>query len=260
VTTSASATTVREVDQGTAGSGSGGGPDTNPTPTPTPVPAPAPTATPAPSASPAPTPTPAGPGAATDPGGYGALLSDCYGGRVAIVSVARKGSRVTVSGISGYAAGTPVTVRDRSGRTVARTTGRANGTWSVRFKAPAAAQRAKASYSALAAGARSRAMKLVRKNVLDKVSASGRTLKLTGHVDLTGVSPFRTLTFSVRGGRGTSACRRGGKTVRLSATAVVNRTTGAYTLRVKAPSGKGRIALRTRVTGGVRSYSGYVIR
>ena len=48
----------------------------------------------------------------TDPGAYGALLADCYGSPVALTDVRKAGKPIAISGLTAYAPGTEITIRD----------------------------------------------------------------------------------------------------------------------------------------------------
>jgi len=176
----------------------------------------------------------------TDPGGYGTLLRDCYGADVAITDVRKAGKVIAISGLTTYEPGTTVTVRDNRGRAVATTVSGTTGRF-VTTVSPAAT-----SYDAVAGTSAGRAMTVNRASVIDAVSVSGGTAQLDGKVK----PGTRKLT--VRGGRGSTACRQA-KALKLSGKVKLNRRTGAFSVRVKLPRGGGPVAMSV---GG----SAYVIR
>ncbi len=101
-------------------------------------------------------------------------------------------------------------------------------------------------------------MRLRRANVVTGVQVRGTTVTISGRVDLTRVG--RVTRIRAYGGAGAASCRRSPQ-LRAVGRTLVNRRTGAYTIRVRAPSGAGRLVVRTRVFGTrIASRSSFVVR
>ncbi|WP_270024746.1 beta strand repeat-containing protein [Solirubrobacter phytolaccae] len=195
---------------------------------------------------------------ATDPGAFGSLLTDCYGGNLALTDVRPTGKTVSISGLTAFAPGTPITIRDAKNRVVATATAGATGRFATTAALPAASARKSTRYTAVAGSTSSKAMKLSRATVIDAVSVTGTFAQLDG--TLTGVKKGKKVKVKVRGGRGAGACRGGGKALKLDGRLKLNKRTGAFTLAVKLPSGSAPIALRVVVSGGLKSASTFVVR
>ena len=167
----------------------------------------------------------------TDPGGYGALLTDCYGSDVALTDVRKAGKSIAISGLTAYAPGTSIAIRDDRGRTVATASSGTTGRFAATV-APGAT-----SYQALVGGDVSRAVKWQRASMIDAISVTGNVAQVDGKVKAS------TKQLSVHGGRGAGACKGASKTLTLASKAKLNRRTGAFSVRVKLPKGNGLIAL-----------------
>jgi hypothetical protein len=255
VTSSTSVSLVRETGgagtgDGGGGGGSGGtGTGTGTTPTP-------PTTPPA---------TDSGAPAASDPGGLGALLTDCYGGSTGLVltDVRAAGTTVALSGLSIYAPGTKVTIVDSKQRTVATTTATANGSFTATAAAPAKAETKSIRYTAVInTKLASKALKLRRATTLNAVTVTGDVATLSGKIDLSSPKGKRAkLALGVRGGRGANACKAGGGKLKFAGKPKLNLKTGAYSVKVKLPAGTtGKVAVRVRVSGSLKSASLYTVR
>ena len=121
----------------------------------------------------------------TDPAGFGALLSQCYGtGDVAVVDVRRVGRRVLVQGLTRYSSGTPIAVLDEHGRTVGTTSADARGRFVTLVPAPSASRRAHTLYRAVVGGTRSGLLRLQRSNAIRAVAVHGTTVTVSGRVDV----------------------------------------------------------------------------
>jgi hypothetical protein len=131
---------------------------------------------------PAATPTP-GPTATPTPETPLPLLLGCDGGEprtVVLVDVFRTGKRVSAIGVAApRLAGQTVAI---AGKGISGGTARVrpDGSFSATFKAPPAAARRKASYTASIRGASSAAVKLQRKLVVTGTRVSGGTLRVSG--------------------------------------------------------------------------------
>ncbi|MDO8210873.1 Ig-like domain repeat protein [Conexibacter sp. CPCC 206217] len=183
----------------------------------------------------------------TDPGQFGTALSQCFGGDVVLTDVTLRGARVSVAGLTRYAPGTTVTIVDLAGQRAGSAVTDASGRFSAAVTAPRAARaRLAGGYRAVVGGARSRVVKVRRANVLTDVTVRGTTLTIRGRVDVTRLGRLKRL--RAYGGAGAAACRRSAQ-LRPVATPLVNRRTGVYTMRVRAPTGTGKLILRTRAFG-----------
>ncbi len=124
----------------------------------------------------------------TDPGRFGSLLQQCFGGDVVLTDVAQRGTRVTVSGLTRYAPGTAIAIVDLAGKRVGSATSGATGRFSARVTAPRSARaRLATGYRAVVGAKRSPVERLRRANVVTGVSVRGTTITITGRADLTRV-------------------------------------------------------------------------
>lgn len=195
----------------------------------------------------------------TDPGGFGSLLSQCFGGDVVLTDVTARGALVRVRGLTRYASGTTISIVDLSGRRVGQGRSTARGGFSAIVNAPrAASARLRGGYSAVVGTQRSPVVRLRRANVVTGVAVSGATVTIRGRVDLARLGSVKRV--QALGGAGAAACTDSAQ-LRAVGRVRVNRRTGAYALRVRAPAGTGRLVLRTRVFGTkLASRSSFVIR
>jgi hypothetical protein len=101
-------------------------------------------------------------------------------------------------------------------------------------------------------------VKVRRANVLSAVTVRGTTITLRGRVDVARLGTLRRV--RAYGGAGAVACRRSAA-LRAVGRTLVNRRTGAYTLRVRAPAGSGKLVLRTRAYGSkLTSRSSFLVK
>lgn len=204
--------------------------------------------------------TPSNEAVASDPGGFGSLLTDCYGAaasKLVLADVSLKGSTVAFAGLSVYAAGTKIAIVDSSSRTVATATADATGHFATTAKAPAKAERKSIRYKAVVGSVQTKAVKLVRATTLTSVTVNGNVATLSGKI----VGAKQAIKLAVRGGRGATACKNGGGTLKFVGKAKYSRKTGKFSVKVALPKGTaGKTAVRVRVSGGLRSASLYVLR
>lgn len=195
----------------------------------------------------------------TDPGQFGTVLSQCFGGDVVLTDVTLRGTRVSVAGLTRYAPGTAVTIVDLAGKRVGSTVTDASGRFGAAVTAPrAASARLAGGYRAVVGSVRSRVVKVRRANVLTGVTVRGTTLTIRGRVDVTRLGRLKRL--RAYGGAGAAACRRSAQ-LRPVATTLVDRRTGVYTMRVRAPTGTGKLILRTRAFGSkLASRSSFLVK
>lgn len=195
----------------------------------------------------------------TDPGGFGAVLTRCFGGDVVLTDVGAGGAGVRVAGVTRYAAGTRIAIVDLAGRTVGEATSDARGRFSATVPAPrAAAARLRSGYRAVVGAQRSAVVRLRRANVVRGLAVRGGIVTVTGRVDLGRVGRVKRI--AAYGGLGASACARPPR-LRAVGRVLVNGRTGAYRLRVRAPAGSGPLVLRTRAVGTkLSSRSSYLLR
>ncbi|ADB51406.1 Ig-like domain repeat protein [Conexibacter woesei] len=195
----------------------------------------------------------------TDPGQFGTILRQCFGGDVVVTDVTARGARVQVRGLTLYAPGTAVSIVDLSGRRVGQGTTDASGRFAAAVTAPrSASARLRGGYRAVVGRTRSPAVRLRRANVVTGLSVSGSTITIRGRVDLARLGSVKRV--RAYGGAGAAACTNS-KLLRPIGKTLVNRRTGAYQLRVRAPAGTGRLVLRTRVFGSkLASRSSFLVR
>jgi hypothetical protein len=195
----------------------------------------------------------------TDPGRYGSLLRQCFGGDVVLTDVTARGARVAVKGLSRYAPGTAVTIVDLAGRRVGSTSIGSSGRFAVVVRAPASARaRLAGGYRAVVGGRRSPVVRLRRANVLTGVVVRGATIQIRGRVDLARLGSLRRI--RVFGGAGATACKRS-RQLQIVGRVAVDRRTGRYALRVRAPSGSGRLVVRTQAFGSkLASRSSFAVK
>jgi hypothetical protein len=201
-----------------------------------------------------------GPLPVTDPGGFGTVLGQCFGGGdVVLTDVTVRGTRVTVAGLTRYAPGTAVTIVDLAGRSVGSALTDSGGRFSAAVTAPRAARaRLAGGYRAVAGSVSSRAVKVRRANVLTSATVRGTTITLRGRVDVTRLGTLRRV--RAFGGAGAAACRRS-TALRAIGRTLVDRRTGAYAMRVRAPAGSGKLVLRTRAYGSrLASRSSFLVK
>ena len=183
----------------------------------------------------------------TDPGRYGMLLTQCFGGDVVLTDVRARGGRVMVRGLSRFAPGTAVRIVDRAGRAVGRTTVSSAGAFSTAVSAPrSAAARLRSGYRAVVGRTRSPLVRLRRANAITAVSSNGQTVTIRGRVDLARLGRLKDV--RVSGGPAAAACRRQSR-LAVVGKVRVDRRTGVYVVRVRAPQWSGRLVLRTRAVG-----------
>ncbi|MDA0179473.1 Ig-like domain repeat protein [Solirubrobacter phytolaccae] len=197
---------------------------------------------------------------ASDPGGFGSLLTDCYGAsasKLVLSDVKLAGSTVTFAGLSVYAPGTRIAIVDSKKRTVTTASADATGRFTATATAPVKAERKTIRYTAVVGAVKTKALKLVRATTLTTVSVSGNTATLTGKI----VGAKGSVKLAVRGGRGATACKGGGGKLKFVGKAKYSRKTGKFSVKVNLPKGTaGKTAVRVRVTGGINSASLYVIK
>ncbi|MDW5595602.1 hypothetical protein VSS74_14730 [Conexibacter stalactiti] len=203
--------------------------------------------------------TGSGPIPVTDPGGFGTVLGHCFGGDLVLTDVTVRGTRVTVSGLTRYAPGTAVTIVDLAGKPVGSAVTDAGGRFGAAVTAPRAARaRLAGGYRAVVGSASSRVVKVRRANVLSAVTVRGTTITLRGRVDLTRLGTLRRV--RAYGGAGAAACRRS-TALRAVGRTLVDRRTGMYMMRVRAPAGSGKLVLRTRAYGSkLTSRSSFLVK
>ncbi|MBB4664916.1 hypothetical protein [Conexibacter arvalis] len=183
----------------------------------------------------------------SDPGRFGLLLRQCFGGDLVLTDVTARGARIAVRGLSRHAPGSTVTIVDRGGRRVGRARIGTNGAFATVVRAPASKRaRLGAGYRAVVAGMRSPLVRLRRANVLTAVTVRGATIAIRGRVDRARLGTLKRL--RVFGGAGATACARTGRLAIVGKVAI-DRRTGAYRLRVRAPKGAGRVVVRTQAFG-----------
>lgn len=194
---------------------------------------------------------------ATNPSELNAVLRACYGTDVALTDARLSGGRVRVQGLSSFASGTAVVIRNERNRVVARVRVGSDGRFSASALQPSRARRGSARYQAVVGAQASVKLRLIRANALRSARASGRTVKITGKLDARRFG--RNVRLLVSGGRGPGACASERRSMTQTRTARLNRRTGAYTLHVRVPAGSGPIVLRTRAVGRISSYSVYAV-
>lgn len=196
--------------------------------------------------------------ALTDPARFGALLAGCFGASDLVVSDARqRGGSVRVSGLTRFAAGTPIAIRDERGRTVGHATADAHGRFSAVVAPPSVKRRPHTLYSAVAGASRSGRLRLQRSNAIRSVQVRNDVATIRGVADPRSLG--RRPRIAASGARGAAACVRAAALRRVGKVRL-DRRTGAYVLRVRVPSGRGMLAVRTRVAGRRISTSAYALR
>jgi hypothetical protein len=203
-----------------------------------------------------------GPNALTDPGAFGAVLKQCFGGAgdVVVTDVLLQGAKVTVRGITRFAPRTVVTIVDRAGRTAATASTSARGSFAVVLKrAPRTRRQLLAEgYRAVVGSARSQLVRVRRANVLTSLTVSGGILTVKGRVDLARMGRLKSV--RVYGGAGAAGCTRQAALKHVGR-GRINRRTGAYQVRVRAPTGSGKLVVRTRAYGTrLTSRSAFAVR
>ncbi len=195
----------------------------------------------------------------TDPGRYGTLLQQCFGGDVVLTDVTAQGARVSVKGLSRYAPGSTVTIVDLAGRRAGSTRIGATGRFAVVVRAPSSARaRLAVGYRAVVGTRRSPVVRLRRANVLTGVAVRGATIQIRGRVDVARLGSLRRI--RVFGGAGATACKRS-RQLQIVGRVAVDRRTGRYSLRARAPSGSGRLVVRTQAFGSkLASRSSFAVK
>jgi hypothetical protein len=171
-------------------------------------------------------------------------LASCESSGIALTSLRTVGGQVQATGVSRYADGTPVVVREEGGAAMAKTTVARDGTFAVTFPQGQLTRKdALARLYAVSAVVRSRALRLVRGNSLDVVKVDGRVITITGTL----AAPYRSskVAFSALGGRRLAGCDAS-QHLRSAGGTKYDPKTGRYTLRVIAPKGSGYVMVRVK--------------
>jgi hypothetical protein len=199
----------------------------------------------------------------SDPGGWGSLLTSCYGNaKLALTDVRPAGRKVSFAGVAALPTGTAVAIVDTTGKTVATTKVAADGRFAAAIKRPKASVLKKVRYGAVAGTAKAAPVKATRIASVSSLKVSGATATVAGKVNLASLKGKRArLTFSLRGGRGGTACSvLGGGKLKTIGKVKVNAKTGTFSAKVKLPSATGRVAVRVAVGGSLKTATLYAVR
>lgn len=206
--------------------------------------APAQPGTPVQPGAPAPPTTPVAPPACTPAG--------------VITDVSLRAGRIHLTGWTAQPRGTAITIADDAGTPVVRATAVSGGRFTAVVRPSRGAQAgAAAGYRVVGGADRSAPVKLRRANALTKLVRAGTTATLHGRVDLARTGAVERIEAFGRA----DACAGALQPLETIGTARVDRTTGAYSLRIAVPAGDGPLVVRTRVTGArLASRSAFAVR
>lgn len=185
-------------------------------------------------------------GSSFDAAVYGAMLRQCVKSDLLITSANRTSKSVKVSGVSGFAAGTQVVIKNQNGKTVGKGKTNSSGKFAIKTSKVSTKNIKKTRYRAwVNNNTKSTFFHLRRNNYIRSVSVKGSTILVKGTVAKSKLKKRGSnRDLQIRAARGTNGCGKNKSVKLLKNQKVSISKSGKYTVRARL-SGNGPVLVKT---------------